>query len=140
MTPNLIYHPRTGHRTGRLPRCWLFRGPPQCLCVSISTVLYSFSCSLSLFATIFLSLSNKASLTLSVCQILPKGVVSVIGPASSPASGSTVSHICGEKEVRNERTDVCVSIFERRYSQCSSAAGYYFLSAFAMPLEKYFSP
>lgn len=36
---------------------------------------------------------------LSVCQILPKGVVSVIGPASSPASGSTVSHICGEKEV-----------------------------------------
>lgn len=36
---------------------------------------------------------------LAVCQILPKGVVSVIGPASSPASGSTVSHICGEKEV-----------------------------------------
>lgn len=34
-----------------------------------------------------------------VCQILPKGVVSVIGPASSPASGSIVSHICGEKEV-----------------------------------------
>lgn len=34
-----------------------------------------------------------------VCQILPKGVVAVIGPASSPASGSTVSHICGEKEV-----------------------------------------
>ncbi|MEQ2268214.1 Glutamate receptor ionotropic, kainate 5, partial [Xenotaenia resolanae] len=33
------------------------------------------------------------------CQILPKGVVSVIGPASSPASGSTVSHICGEKEI-----------------------------------------
>lgn len=42
---------------------------------------------------------------LSVCQILPKGVVSVIGPASSPASGSTVSHICGEKEVRwNDKT------------------------------------
>ncbi|KAI3358983.1 hypothetical protein L3Q82_015369, partial [Scortum barcoo] len=34
-----------------------------------------------------------------MCQILPKGVVSVIGPASSPASGSTISHICGEKEV-----------------------------------------
>ncbi|XP_070295359.1 glutamate receptor ionotropic, kainate 5 [Salvelinus sp. IW2-2015] len=34
-----------------------------------------------------------------MCQILPKGVVSVIGPANSPASGSTVSHICGEKEV-----------------------------------------
>uniref|UniRef100_A0A3B3THT0 Glutamate receptor n=1 Tax=Poecilia latipinna TaxID=48699 RepID=A0A3B3THT0_9TELE len=34
-----------------------------------------------------------------MCQILPKGVVSVIGPASSPASGSTVSHICGEKEI-----------------------------------------
>ncbi|KAF0045561.1 hypothetical protein F2P81_002090 [Scophthalmus maximus] len=34
-----------------------------------------------------------------MCQILPKGVVSVIGPAASPASGSTVSHICGEKEI-----------------------------------------
>ncbi|XP_071252850.1 glutamate receptor ionotropic, kainate 5-like isoform X2 [Salvelinus alpinus] len=34
-----------------------------------------------------------------MCQILPKGVVSVIGPANSPASGSTVSHICGEKEI-----------------------------------------
>ncbi|XP_028834883.1 glutamate receptor ionotropic, kainate 5 isoform X2 [Denticeps clupeoides] len=34
-----------------------------------------------------------------MCQILPKGVVSVIGPATSPASGSTVSHICGEKEI-----------------------------------------
>ncbi|XP_010768448.1 glutamate receptor ionotropic, kainate 5-like, partial [Notothenia coriiceps] len=33
------------------------------------------------------------------CQILPKGVVSVIGPAASPASGSTISHICGEKEI-----------------------------------------
>ncbi|KAJ3609644.1 hypothetical protein NHX12_024160 [Muraenolepis orangiensis] len=36
--------------------------------------------------------------TETMCQILPKGVVSVIGPASSPASVSTVSHICGEKE------------------------------------------
>ncbi|XP_068780384.1 glutamate receptor ionotropic, kainate 5 isoform X3 [Struthio camelus] len=34
-----------------------------------------------------------------MCQILPKGVVSVLGPASSPASASTVSHICGEKEI-----------------------------------------
>uniref|UniRef100_A0A452GTH2 Receptor ligand binding region domain-containing protein n=1 Tax=Gopherus agassizii TaxID=38772 RepID=A0A452GTH2_9SAUR len=34
-----------------------------------------------------------------VCQILPKGVVSVLGPASSPASAATVSHICGEKEI-----------------------------------------
>ncbi|XP_074241704.1 glutamate receptor ionotropic, kainate 5 isoform X3 [Saimiri boliviensis] len=34
-----------------------------------------------------------------MCQILPKGVVSVLGPSSSPASASTVSHICGEKEV-----------------------------------------
>lgn len=40
-----------------------------------------------------------AASPLSVCQILPKGVVAVIGPASSPASGSAVSHICGEKEV-----------------------------------------
>lgn len=49
--------------------------------------------------------------SLSVCQILPKGVVSVIGPASSPASGSTVSHICGEKEVRVEdkHTYLCMS-------------------------------
>ncbi|CAK6979417.1 glutamate receptor ionotropic%2C kainate 5-like isoform X2 [Scomber scombrus] len=37
--------------------------------------------------------------TETMCQILPKGVVSVIGPASSPASGSTISHICGEKEI-----------------------------------------
>ncbi|XP_072304425.1 glutamate receptor ionotropic, kainate 5-like [Eucyclogobius newberryi] len=37
--------------------------------------------------------------TETMCQILPKGVVSVIGPASSPASASTVSHICGEKEI-----------------------------------------
>ncbi|XP_040437465.1 LOW QUALITY PROTEIN: glutamate receptor ionotropic, kainate 5-like [Falco naumanni] len=34
-----------------------------------------------------------------MCQILPKGVVSVLGPASSPAAASTVSHICGEKEI-----------------------------------------
>lgn len=48
---------------------------------------------------------------LSVCQILPKGVVSVIGPASSPASGSTVSHICGEKEVsvEDKHTYLCTS-------------------------------
>lgn len=53
----------------------------------------------SLHTDVFFFLSL---LRLSVCQILPKGVVSVIGPASSPASGSTVSHICGEKEVRRE--------------------------------------
>ncbi|XP_059363642.1 glutamate receptor ionotropic, kainate 5-like isoform X1 [Carassius carassius] len=34
-----------------------------------------------------------------MCQILTKGVVSVIGPASSPAAGCIVSHICGEKEI-----------------------------------------
>uniref|UniRef100_A0A8C6T6F2 Glutamate receptor n=1 Tax=Neogobius melanostomus TaxID=47308 RepID=A0A8C6T6F2_9GOBI len=43
--------------------------------------------------------SHMTRLTPVMCQILPKGVVSVIGPASSPASGSTVSHICGEKEI-----------------------------------------
>ncbi|XP_054620043.1 glutamate receptor ionotropic, kainate 5-like isoform X2 [Dunckerocampus dactyliophorus] len=37
--------------------------------------------------------------TETMCQILPKGVVAVIGPASSPASASTISHICAEKEV-----------------------------------------
>ncbi|XP_005988151.1 glutamate receptor ionotropic, kainate 4 isoform X1 [Latimeria chalumnae] len=34
-----------------------------------------------------------------MCQILPKGVVAVLGPSSSPASGSIISNICGEKEV-----------------------------------------
>lgn len=34
-----------------------------------------------------------------VCQILPKGVVGVLGPSSSPASSSIISNICGEKEV-----------------------------------------
>uniref|UniRef100_H3CII8 Glutamate receptor n=1 Tax=Tetraodon nigroviridis TaxID=99883 RepID=H3CII8_TETNG len=42
---------------------------------------------------------SQYSTTDTMCQILPKGVVSVIGPASSPASGSAVSHICGEKEI-----------------------------------------
>lgn len=46
------------------------------------------------------SLTLVSSLPFTVCQILPKGVVSVLGPSSSPASASTVSHICGEKEVR----------------------------------------
>ncbi|KAK2505987.1 hypothetical protein MC885_004087 [Smutsia gigantea] len=34
-----------------------------------------------------------------LCQILPKGVVAVLGPSSSPASSSIISNICGEKEV-----------------------------------------
>uniref|UniRef100_A0A8V5GQB7 Glutamate receptor n=2 Tax=Melopsittacus undulatus TaxID=13146 RepID=A0A8V5GQB7_MELUD len=34
-----------------------------------------------------------------MCQILPKGVVSVLGPADSPTAAATVSHICGEKEI-----------------------------------------
>ncbi|XP_043936952.1 glutamate receptor ionotropic, kainate 4 [Protopterus annectens] len=34
-----------------------------------------------------------------MCQILPKGVVAVLGPSSSPASNSIISNICGEKEV-----------------------------------------
>nr|XP_046273930.1 glutamate receptor ionotropic, kainate 5-like isoform X2 [Scatophagus argus] len=42
---------------------------------------------------------SQYTTTDTMCQILPKGVVSVIGPASSPASGSTISHICGEKEI-----------------------------------------
>ncbi|XP_067910302.1 glutamate receptor ionotropic, kainate 4 isoform X2 [Heterodontus francisci] len=33
------------------------------------------------------------------CQILPKGVVAILGPSSSPASASIISQICGEKEV-----------------------------------------
>uniref|UniRef100_A0A3Q3FAH9 Receptor ligand binding region domain-containing protein n=1 Tax=Labrus bergylta TaxID=56723 RepID=A0A3Q3FAH9_9LABR len=46
-----------------------------------------------------LSKDSQYDTTETMCQILPKGVVSVIGPASSPASGSTISHICGEKEI-----------------------------------------
>nr|XP_057902812.1 glutamate receptor ionotropic, kainate 5-like isoform X2 [Doryrhamphus excisus] len=34
-----------------------------------------------------------------MCQILLKGVLAVIGPASSPASASAISHVCAEKEV-----------------------------------------
>lgn len=36
---------------------------------------------------------------LTVCQILSKGVVAVLGPSASPASNSIISNICGEKEV-----------------------------------------
>lgn len=36
---------------------------------------------------------------LSVCQIMSKGVVAVLGPSASPASNSIISNICGEKEV-----------------------------------------
>lgn len=70
---------------------------------------------------------------LPVCQILPKGVVSVIGPASSPASGSTVSHICGEKEVsvedKHTQTHKYVQICESHVcvqtSRTSSSMTYY---------------
>ncbi|XP_063063592.1 glutamate receptor ionotropic, kainate 4 [Engraulis encrasicolus] len=34
-----------------------------------------------------------------MCQILSKGVVAVLGPSASPASNSIISNICGEKEV-----------------------------------------
>ncbi|XP_052473443.1 glutamate receptor ionotropic, kainate 5-like isoform X2 [Carassius gibelio] len=43
--------------------------------------------------------NSQYETTDTMCQILTKGVVSVIGPASSPAAGSIVSHICGEKEI-----------------------------------------
>lgn len=33
-----------------------------------------------------------------VCQIMSKGVVAVLGPSASPASNSIISNICGEKE------------------------------------------
>lgn len=36
---------------------------------------------------------------LTVCQIMSKGVVAVLGPSVSPASNSIISNICGEKEV-----------------------------------------
>uniref|UniRef100_A0AAY5EQV7 Glutamate receptor n=1 Tax=Electrophorus electricus TaxID=8005 RepID=A0AAY5EQV7_ELEEL len=34
-----------------------------------------------------------------MCQIVSKGVVAVLGPSASPASNSIISNICGEKEV-----------------------------------------
>nr|XP_015193072.1 PREDICTED: glutamate receptor ionotropic, kainate 4 isoform X1 [Lepisosteus oculatus]XP_015193074.1 PREDICTED: glutamate receptor ionotropic, kainate 4 isoform X1 [Lepisosteus oculatus]XP_015193075.1 PREDICTED: glutamate receptor ionotropic, kainate 4 isoform X1 [Lepisosteus oculatus]XP_015193076.1 PREDICTED: glutamate receptor ionotropic, kainate 4 isoform X1 [Lepisosteus oculatus] len=34
-----------------------------------------------------------------MCQIISKGVVAVLGPSASPASNSIISNICGEKEV-----------------------------------------
>uniref|UniRef100_A0A8C5CYQ4 Glutamate receptor n=1 Tax=Gadus morhua TaxID=8049 RepID=A0A8C5CYQ4_GADMO len=34
-----------------------------------------------------------------MCQIMFKGVVAVLGPSASPASNSIISNICGEKEV-----------------------------------------
>lgn len=42
-----------------------------------------------------------------VCQILPKGVVAVLGPSSSPASSSIISNICGEKEVSSRLGAIC---------------------------------
>lgn len=52
-----------------------------------------------LMSALLLSLSL---LPAAVCQILPKGVVAVLGPSSSPASSSIISNICGEKEVSGE--------------------------------------
>ncbi|XP_032940311.1 glutamate receptor ionotropic, kainate 5 [Catharus ustulatus] len=50
-----------------------------------------------------LSRDNQYETTDTMCQILPKGVVSVLGPAASPAAAATVSHICGEKEIPHIR-------------------------------------
>lgn len=47
----------------------------------------------------FPALHALSLLLVAVCQILPKGVVAVLGPSSSPASSSIISNICGEKEV-----------------------------------------
>ncbi|KAJ3590605.1 hypothetical protein NHX12_008555, partial [Muraenolepis orangiensis] len=33
-----------------------------------------------------------------MCQIMSKGVVAVLGPSASPASNSIISNICGQKE------------------------------------------
>ncbi|KAJ3591002.1 hypothetical protein NHX12_008949 [Muraenolepis orangiensis] len=35
-----------------------------------------------------------------MCQIMSKGVVAVLGPSASPASNSIISNICGQKESR----------------------------------------
>ncbi|TRZ07626.1 hypothetical protein HGM15179_019484, partial [Zosterops borbonicus] len=50
-----------------------------------------------------LARDNQYETTDTMCQILPKGVVSVLGPAASPAAAATVSHICGEKEIPHIR-------------------------------------
>lgn len=50
----------------------------------------------------FLSVINDSwsfPCLLTVCQIMSKGVVAVLGPSASPASNSIISNICGEKEV-----------------------------------------
>ncbi|XP_074389963.1 glutamate receptor ionotropic, kainate 5 isoform X10 [Zonotrichia albicollis] len=46
---------------------------------------------------------NQYETTDTMCQILPKGVVSVLGPAASPAAAATLGHICGEKEIPHIR-------------------------------------
>uniref|UniRef100_A0A674GNM0 Glutamate receptor n=1 Tax=Taeniopygia guttata TaxID=59729 RepID=A0A674GNM0_TAEGU len=50
-----------------------------------------------------LARDSQYETTDTMCQILPKGVVSVLGPAASPAAAATVSHICGEKEIPHIR-------------------------------------
>lgn len=55
------------------------------------------------FFSLFLSCPCSSPAAALVCQILPKGVVAVMGPSSSPASSSIISNICGEKEVSAEQ-------------------------------------
>lgn len=59
-----------------------------------------------------------------VCQILPKGVVGVLGPSSSPASSSIISNICGEKEVSGNVPcwSKSMPLRRRTWPQCPAAA------------------
>lgn len=74
---------------------------------------------LTYFLSLFLSLSPPPPpplYFLSVCQIMSKGVVAVLGPSASPASNSIISNICGEKEVSS-----CTQLARSRWPMLGSA-------------------
>ncbi|XP_016368995.1 glutamate receptor ionotropic, kainate 4-like [Sinocyclocheilus rhinocerous] len=56
-----------------------------------------------------------------MCQIMSKGVVAVLGPSASPASNSIISNICGEKEYRawQMREAGAFEIFRSHYSRAA---------------------
>ncbi|KAM6970057.1 glutamate receptor ionotropic, kainate 4-like [Aplochiton taeniatus] len=54
-----------------------------------------------------------------MCQIISKGVVAVLGPSTSPASDSIISNICGEKEVPYVRVAPEDSMGGTRYPRFS---------------------
>ncbi|KAJ4935862.1 hypothetical protein JOQ06_017389 [Pogonophryne albipinna] len=49
-----------------------------------------------------------------MCQIMSKGVVAVLGPSASPASNSIISNICGEKEHRNVHIQIHYPVIKKQ--------------------------